>query len=223
MAEKLTPAHPLSPACAKAKQIRQQHKNKNFTDLIVSDLYTTAHAIAQKSTTVPEKQLHCWQHRLDDIFTSRLLGYPVMLLLLCCVFWLTIEGANYPSMLLANLLFSFQTQLTLWFQAAGSPDWLHGILVLGMYRSLAWVVSVMLPPMAIFFPLFTILEDLGYLPRVAFNMDCAFKQCCASGKQALTMWVAVIWMKIITTSVCPLYISTWTHSLCREVFIPVRP
>ncbi len=110
-----------------------------------------------------------------------------MLVLLGLVFWITIKGANYPSQLLALGLFRVQEHLTQIFLSAGWPDWLHGLLVLGMYRTLAWVVSVMLPPMAIFFPLFTLLEDLGYLPRIAFNLDNYFKKACAHGKQALTM------------------------------------
>lgn len=177
----------LDTASAKAEKLRKELKEKSFTDLIVADIYATAQTIAAKASHLPLRHKKNWQNRLDDLFTSRIFGYPIMLLLLCCVFWLTIEGANYPSKLLAGVLFAFQDQLTLWFNAAGSPEWLHGLLVLGMYRSLAWVVSVMLPPMAIFFPLFTLLEDLGYLPRVAFNLDCAFKKCCASGKQVLTM------------------------------------
>ncbi|HHV65879.1 MAG TPA: ferrous iron transporter B [Peptococcaceae bacterium] len=110
-----------------------------------------------------------------------------MLLLLAVVFWITITGANEPSRLLSLLLFSLQDVLTDWFIALHAPAWLHGVIVLGLYRSLAWVVSVMLPPMAIFFPLFTLLEDLGYLPRVAFNLDHLFKKAKACGKQSLTM------------------------------------
>ena len=103
------------------------------------------------------------------------------------MFWLTITGANYPSQWLADGLFWVQDRLSDAFRAAGAPEWLHGALVLGVYRVLAWVVSVMLPPMAIFFPLFTLLEDFGYLPRVAFNLDKYFKKASACGKQALTM------------------------------------
>jgi ferrous iron transport protein B len=110
-----------------------------------------------------------------------------MLALLGLVFWITIAGANVPSSLLADGLFWIEDQLTALIMQWGAPEWLHGVLVLGIYRTLAWVVSVMLPPMAIFFPLFTLLEDLGYLPRVAFNMDKFFKKACACGKQALTM------------------------------------
>ena len=110
-----------------------------------------------------------------------------MIALLAVVFWITITGANYPSELIANGLFWVQDRLTDFFLYINAPDWLHGILVLGVYRVLAWVVSVMLPPMAIFFPLFTLLEDAGYLPRVAYNLDKPFKRCSACGKQALCM------------------------------------
>ena len=103
------------------------------------------------------------------------------------IFWLTIAGANYPSELLTRILFGFEEKLAAAGQALGLPALLHGLLVKGVYRSLAWVVSVMLPPMAIFFPLFTFLEDLGFLPRVAFNLDKFFKKAGAHGKQSLTM------------------------------------
>lgn len=110
-----------------------------------------------------------------------------MLLLLGVVLWLTVTGANYPSQILASGLFRIEDILTGLFVQAGAPAWLHGLLVEGAYLSLAWVVSVMLPPMAIFFPLFTIMEDLGYLPRVAFNLDKFFRRAGAHGKQSLTM------------------------------------
>ena len=112
-----------------------------------------------------------------------------MLGLLALVLWLTLWGANLPSELLSRALFWVQDRLTELFQSLHAPDWLHGALVLGVYRTLAWVVSVMLPPMAIFFPLFTLLEDFGYLPRVAFVLDHAFQKARACGKQALTMWL----------------------------------
>lgn len=125
--------------------------------------------------------------RIDRLLTGRLLGYPLMLLLLALVFYLTIAGANYPSRLLSSLLFSLEAPLGSALKALGAPPWLRGMLAEGAYRVLAWVVSVMLPPMAIFFPLFTLLEDAGYLPRVAYNLDRPFKSCRACGKQALTM------------------------------------
>ena len=125
--------------------------------------------------------------RIDRIVTGRLLGYPMMLALLALVLYLTIAGANYPSEWLSRLLAHGEAALNALLTALGAPEWLRGLLADGAYRVLAWVTSVMLPPMAIFFPLFTLLEDAGYLPRAAYNLDCPFKKCRACGKQALTM------------------------------------
>ena len=155
-------------------------------DSIVNTLYAQAEYIAGRVVKGTERQFY-WDRKLDDILTSPLTGIPIMLLLLGCIFWITILGANVPSRLLADLLFAVEDQLTAALLFLGAPDWLHGVTVLGMYRTFAWVVSVMLPPMAIFFPLFTFLEDLGYLPRIAFNLDRAFKCAGTHGKQALTM------------------------------------
>ncbi len=124
---------------------------------------------------------------LDRLFTGRLTGIPMMLLLLGFILWLTLSGANAPSRLLASALLRVEEWLTALFELLDATHWLHGALVLGAYRVLAWVVAVMLPPMAIFFPLFTLLEDFGYLPRVAFNLDGGFSRAGACGKQALTM------------------------------------
>lgn len=186
MNDKVKPMNALAQLCAEAESIRLRHGG-TMGDKIVADIYANAELIAQKAVIMPATDKLRWDSRLDDILTSRIFGYPIMLLLLGLVFWITIEGANIPSQMIATVLFSFQEQLTEWFQAAGAPAWLHGVLVLGLYRALAWVISVMLPPMAIFFPMFTLLEDLGYLPRVAFNLDNMFKQCKACGKQVLTM------------------------------------
>lgn len=128
------------------------------------------------------RQLH-----IDRFLTRRSTGLPVMLLLLALVLWLTIVGANYPSQLLSRALFALGDWLLVGLTRLHAPQWLCGLLVDGVYRVLAWVVSVMLPPMAIFFPLFTLLEDVGYLPRIAFNLDHVFARCNACGKQALTM------------------------------------
>lgn len=125
--------------------------------------------------------------RFDRVVTSRFFAYPVMLAMLALVMWITISGANYPSRVLSDLLMGLQEPMLGFFARAGAPAWLGEALVCGMYRTLAWVASVMLPPMAIFFPLFTLLEDAGFLPRIAFNLDHAFKRCGACGKQALTM------------------------------------
>lgn len=158
-------------------------------DRIVSCLVLGAEDICNSVITYQNADYNRLDRRLDRILTSRATGIPVMLLLLAGVFWLTIQGANYPSRLLADGLFWVQDRLTELFTYWNAPDWVHGALVLGVYRTLAWVVSVMLPPMAIFFPLFTLLEDFGYLPRVAFVLDHAFQKAKACGKQALTMCV----------------------------------
>lgn len=159
----------------------------DLKDRIVSGIVNTAESIASRTVSLPEKPYGKRDVFWDRILTGRLAGYPAMIGLLALIFWLTITGANYPSALLSSLFFSFQEKLTAAFMAVNAPQWLHGILVLGVYRVLAWVISVMLPPMAIFFPLFTLLEDFGYLPRIAYNLDRPFQCCKACGKQALTM------------------------------------
>lgn len=162
---------------------------EKLKDKIISCIVHTAEDVCSDVVLCEKLDYNQRDRKIDRILTSKRTGIPIMLLLLAIIFWLTITGANYPSQLLSNLLFGFQDILTKIFVWLHAPDWLHGLLVLGMYRVLAWVVSVMLPPMAIFFPIFTLLEDLGYLPRVAFNLDKTFKKCCACGKQALTMWI----------------------------------
>ena len=129
------------------------------------------------------------RRRLDRLLTSRATGVPLMLLLLGAVLWLTVAGANLPSALLTAAF----ARVEVWLAAllSGAPEWLSALLVDGVWRVTAWVVAVMLPPMAIFFPLFTLLEDLGYLPRVAFMLDHAFQRCRACGKQALTMCMSL--------------------------------
>lgn len=127
-----------------------------------------------------------WQQRLDRLFTGKVTGRLCMLLLLALVLWLTLEGANVPSAWLSAWFAGGREWLYRAFDAMGSPPWLRGLLIDGVYDVLTWIVAVMLPPMAIFFPLFTLLEDFGYLPRVAFNLDSSFRRCSACGKQALT-------------------------------------
>ena len=146
-----------------------------------------AEAICHACVTYGTAEYAARDRRLDRLLTSRATGYPVMLLGLAGVLWLTIAGANAPSEWLARGLGWVQAQFSALLTALHAPLWLHGLLVDGMFRTLAWVVAVMLPPMAIFFPLFTLLEDAGYLPRVAYNLDRPFHACRACGKQALTM------------------------------------
>ena len=174
-------------ASVRESLLRQGIDSERLKDMIVSALVGEAESVCTAAVRRERETYGAFDQRLDRLLTSRATGYPVMLLLLAFILWLTITGANYPSQLLSDALFWVQERLTELFHALGAPEWLHGALVLGVYRVLAWVVSVMLPPMAIFFPLFTLLEDAGYLPRVAYNLDKPFQRCCACGKQALTM------------------------------------
>ena len=162
---------------------------RGFHDKMVEDIYRHSASIAREHVRTPEDSARLrWQKKVDEILTDRWTGIPVMMLIFALVLWITIIGANKPSAVLADLLIGkghpMLQSLAAWMHF---PAWLSGVLVDGMYLTTAWVVSVMLPPMAIFFPMFTILEDLGYLPRVAFNLDRVFQSVGAHGKQALTM------------------------------------
>ena len=154
---------------------------------IATTLHRHAALISSKVISAKQQNSFSRDRIADHILTGKKFGVPVMLLLLLGLFYLTVQGANYPSALLSSALFGFGDILSRWLLAVGLPLRLHDALILGVYRMTAWVVSVMLPPMAIFFPLFTFLEDVGYLPRMAFNLDRPFEQCRACGKQALTM------------------------------------
>jgi ferrous iron transport protein B len=161
---------------------------QDFRDATVEALYARAEAAA--AAAVREKgssRMRELDRKIDRIVTSPVLGLPIMLALLALVFWITVVGANVPSQMLAEVLFAVETWGAGAFTSLGAPDWLTGFMWHGVFRGLAWVVSVMLPPMAIFFPMFTLLEDLGYLPRVAFNLDWLFRRAGAHGKQSLSM------------------------------------
>lgn len=167
--------------------VQSASETQGLLDGVATSIVRTAERIFKRTVRGPAAAGNSRERKIDAIVTSRVFGYPIMLGLLAVVFWLSIAGANYPSQWLAALLFRGEDLLAglgIW---ARLQPWLYGVLIEGMYRTLAWVVSVMLPPMAIFFPLFTLLEDLGYLPRVAFNLDHCFKRAQAHGKQALTM------------------------------------
>jgi len=160
---------------------------EDFHDSVIESIYDEASQIADNAIE-GNKNYSRLDLKLDKILTSRLYGFPIMLALLAMVFWLTIQGANYPSKFLSYILVDFiHGQLITFFNILSIPDFLTGLIVDGAYLASAWVISVMLPPMAIFFPLFTLLEDFGYLPRVAFNLDGIYKKVGAHGKQALTM------------------------------------
>lgn len=174
---------------AEAFEILKHHNIDNdlFRDEVVTTLVRKAEKIGGKVLSYESTKYSLKDRNIDKILTSKTWGIPIMILLLGVIFWLTITGANYPSALLSKGLFWIEDRLSEYLFTLGAPTWVDGLFIKGMYRTLAWVVSVMLPPMAIFFPLFTLLEDLGYLPRIAFNLDNFFKKSCACGKQALTM------------------------------------
>ncbi len=161
----------------------------DFHDQLMESIYRAAQQIAAEATPGGSRGApFIFDRRLDEILTSRRYGLPLMLLVLAVLFWITIEGANIPSGFLSSVLIDhLHPLLKGWGNSLSFPWWLNGVLFDGMYLATAWVVSVMLPPMAIFFPLFTLLEDFGYLPRVAFNLDSLFQAAGAHGKQALTM------------------------------------
>ena len=167
----------------KEEELRQEE----FKEKIVSTIVKDAEEIGKKVCKFENKDYANQDRKIDKILTSKKYGIPIMILFLLLIFWITIVGANYPSQFLFSLFGNIQEKLIEFATYIHCPEWLSNMLILGVYQTLTWVISVMLPPMAIFFPLFTILEDLGYLPRIAFNMDGFFKKACCSGKQMITM------------------------------------
>ena len=171
---------------AKAESLRNG-LSTGFRDEIVKSLYTEAENIAKRAVKTTSNKKYDFDQKIDRLVTSPYTGLPIMLLLLGFVIWLTVSGANVVSSWLAVVLFGIGDYGRALFNQVGIPWWITGFIWDGVYLALAWVVSVMLPPMMIFFPAFTFLEDLGYLPRVAFNLDWMFKKTGAHGKQSLTM------------------------------------
>jgi ferrous iron transport protein B len=171
-----------------AEELRWQLP-QNLHDRIAESIHGEAARIASRSVTrSSDNRRLAWQQKLDRLLTNPWTAFPIMVAVLGVVLWVTIVGSNIPSSMLATLLVDHgHAWVSAAFNAAGSPPWLKGLLVDGMYLATAWVIAVMLPPMAIFFPCFTLLEDFGFLPRVAFNLDRIFQKAGAHGKQALTM------------------------------------
>lgn len=182
---------PVLPCCARCSKDLAQVKQTVHDTVSTTGNYEcldfSPKELARETVQYTKINYRQRQQTIDRIVTGPYTGGILMVLLLMGVFWLTMAGANYPSDLLWNILFSLEGKLAALLIWMNLSEGLVNALVYGVYRVLAWVVSVMLPPMAIFFPLFTLLEDLGYLPRVAFNMDRAFMKCRACGKQCLTM------------------------------------
>ena len=155
---------------------------ENVREKITAEIVRKAEEICKEVVKYEDEKYQIKDRKIDKILTSKIWGFPIMILFLGIILWLTIVGSNYPSQLLSTL-FNFIGEKLIWlFEYSNAPTWLKGILLDGMYRTLTWVISVMLPPMAIFFPLFTLLEDLGVLPRIAFNLDKCFKKAGTSRK-----------------------------------------
>ncbi|MGU8354854.1 ferrous iron transport protein B [Clostridium perfringens] len=167
-------------------ELNKNYKDELVEDIIIKSIIKEAERIGNKVVKGGEEYTD-FQRKIDKILVSKSTGIPIMIMTLLIVLWITITLANYPSEMLANMFAHGELCIRDFFSGLNLPPWISGILIDGIYVTLAWVISVMLPPMAIFFPMFTLLEDLGYLPRIAFNLDKCFKKCCACGKQALTM------------------------------------
>ncbi|EGT3616059.1 ferrous iron transport protein B [Clostridium perfringens] len=166
--------------------INKNYKDKSIEDIIIKSIIKEAERLGNKVVKA-ECEYTNTQRKIDKILVSKSTGIPIMIATLLIILWITITLANYPSEMLANMFGYGEYYIREFFAGLNLPSWIGGILIDGVYVTLAWIISVMLPPMAIFFPMFTLLEDLGYLPRIAFNLDKCFKKCCTCGKQALTM------------------------------------
>ena len=183
-----------------AKLEKYNINKENFKDKIVSNILEMAEGICKEVCTFENENYSLRDRKIDKVLTSKRWGIPIMIIFLGVIFWITIVGANYPSQILFSFFNFIQQGLIYITEFLNFPSWLSNMLIYGMYQTLTWVISVMLPPMAIFFPLFTFLEDLGYLPRIAFNMDKFFKKACCSGKQIITMCMGVTKWEIFKIS-----------------------
>lgn len=172
-------------------ELTQTDNKESIRDNIVNAIMKKCEYIFKKAVTLHNPSCNMRDRKIDKILTSRLTGIPIMLLLLALIFWITIVGANYPSQWLSRLFDWLSGVITGALKYINTPPIIVSLLMDGIYKTTAWVVAVMLPPMAIFFPLFTLLEDLGYLPRIAFNMDSMFKGAGCHGKQCLTMCMGI--------------------------------
>ena len=176
------------------KKIRQARVNLNNVDVSLEIVINIMKEVKRKLKNVVTFNIVNYdkkERKIDKILTSKIWGIPIMLLMLFVIFYITISGANYPSSLMFNFFASLENKIFNFLEFIHLPNVICELVVNGVYKTLYWVVSVMLPPMLIFFPLFTFLEDLGVLPRIAFNMDRSFQRCQACGKQALTMCMGI--------------------------------
>ena len=176
------------------KLLEENNINKqDIRDTIVSSIVFEAESVTKEVVKYENLEYHERDRKIDKILTSKTFGIPIMIIFLGFLLWITIIGANYPSELLSTFFTWIGEKLVLLFEYFNAPIWLKGLIIDGMYQTVTWVIAVMLPPMAIFFPMFTLLEDLGYLPRIAFNLDKYFKKVCSSRK-ASTYYVHGGWL-----------------------------
>ena len=166
---------------------KENIKKEEFKEIITEEILKKAEDICKETCEFKNEDYGKKDRIIDRFLTSKIFGIPIMILFLGIIFWITIKGANYPSEMLF-IFFNWVKELLIkFFKIMSIPKIITDILLNGVYDTLTWVIAVMLPPMAIFFPLFTFLEDLGYLPRIAFNMDNFLKKACCTGKQMITM------------------------------------
>ena len=168
-------------------------KKEEVKDDMISSIVFRAEQVYKDTVSLEDSQYNSRDRKIDKVLTSKIWGIPIMLLFLGIIFWLTITGANYPSEWLSNFFAWLQEKIVYLFDMLFAPEWLKGVLIDGVYRTLTWIIAVMLPPMAIFFPLFTLLEDLGFLPRIAFNLDKFFRKA-GSSRKASSYNVYGIWL-----------------------------
>ena len=168
-------------------------KKENVKDNMISSIVFRAEQVYKDVVSLENSKYNSRDRKIDKVLTSKIWGIPIMLLFLGIIFWLTITGANYPSELLSNFFAWLQEKIVYLFDKLSAPEWIKGVLIDGIYRTLTWIIAVMLPPMAIFFPLFTLLEDLGFLPRIAFNLDKFFRKA-GSSREASSYNVYGIWV-----------------------------
>ena len=168
-------------------------KREDIKDKMISSVIFMSENVYKDAVKLKDEEYRGKDRKIDKILTSKKFGIPIMILFLGLIFWITIVGANYPSEWLSQFFGWIQEKLVYFFESFGAPEWLKGTLIDGVYKTLTWIIAVMLPPMAIFFPLFTLLEDLGFLPRIAFNLDKIFRKA-GSSRKASTYYVHGIWL-----------------------------
>ncbi len=169
------------------QKLKELEKENLMKDKIIKNTIDTAKRIAKEVVKYTKEDYNKKSRLLDQILTNKFTGIPIMIIMLFLCLWLTITFSNIPSDLLFKMFNFFEDKLYFLLEFLCLPKFLIDLLVLGIYKTTTWIISVMLPPMMIFFPLFTLLEEYGILPRIAFNMDHCYQKCNANGKQCLTM------------------------------------